>query len=84
MNERSSIGMVLDNGQRILMRQVAGVMARRIVCYAREGERVKQNQEMGFIKFGSRVDLFLPLDTELDVALEDVVRNGMSPIGKLK
>ena len=76
--------MVLDNGQRILMRQVAGVMARRIVCYAREGERVKQNQEMGFIKFGSRVDLFLPLDTELDVALEDVVRNGMSPIGKLK
>jgi phosphatidylserine decarboxylase len=59
-------------------------MARRIVCYAREGERVKQNQEMGFIKFGSRVDLFLPLDTELDVALEDVVRNGMSPIGKLK
>ncbi len=84
MNERSSIGMVLDNGQRILMRQVAGVMARRIVCYAREGERVKQNQEMGFIKFGSRVDLFLPLDTELDVALEAVERNGMSPIGKLK
>ena len=84
MNERSSIGMVLDNGQRILMRQVAGVMARRIVCYAREGEQVKQNQEMGFIKFGSRVDMFLPLDTELDVALEDVVRNGISPIGRIK
>ena len=84
MNERSSIGMLLDNGQRILIRQVAGVMARRIVCYAREGERVKQNQELGFIKFGSRVDLFLPLDTELDVALEDVVRNGISPIAKLK
>lgn len=84
MNERASVGMRLENGQKILLRQVAGVMARRIVCYAREGERVKQNQEMGFIKFGSRVDLFLPLDTELDVALEDVVRNGMSPIGKLK
>lgn len=84
MNERSSIGMLLDNGQRILIRQVAGVMARRIVCYAREGERVKQNQEMGFIKFGSRVDLFLPLDTRLDVALEDVVRNGISPMGELK
>lgn len=84
MNERASIGMLLDNGQRILMRQVAGVMARRIVCYAREGERVKQNQELGFIKFGSRVDLYLPLDTEIDVALEDVVRNGVTPIAKLK
>ena len=63
MNERSSIGMRLENGKKILLRQVAGVMARRIVCYAREGELVKQNQEMGFIKFGSRVDLFLPLDT---------------------
>lgn len=84
MNERASVGMRLKNGQKILLRQVAGVMARRIVCYAREGEQVKQNQEMGFIKFGSRVDMFLPLDTELDVALEDVVRNGISPIGRLK
>ena len=84
MNERASVGMRLENGQKILLRQVAGVMARRIVCYAREGEKVKQNQEMGFIKFGSRVDMFLPLDTELDVALEDVVRNGITPIAKLK
>ncbi len=84
MNERASVGMRLENGQKILLRQVAGVMARRIVCYAREGEQVKQNQEMGFIKFGSRVDMFLPLDTELDVALEDVVRNGISPIGRIK
>ena len=66
MNERASVGMRLENGQKILLRQVAGVMARRIVCYAREGEQVKQNQEMGFIKFGSRVDMFLPLDTELE------------------
>ena len=84
MNERASVGMRLENGQKILLRQVAGVMARRIVCYAREGEQVKQNQEIGFIKFGSRVDMFLPLDTELDVALEDVVRNGISPIGRIK
>ena len=84
MNERASVGMRLENGQKILLRQVAGVMARRIVCYAREGVQVKQNQEMGFIKFGSRVDMFLPLDTELDVALEDVVRNGISPIGRIK
>lgn len=84
MNERSSIGMLLDNGQRILIRQVAGVMARRIVCYAREGERVKQNQELGFIKFGSRVDLYLPIGTELSVGLEDVVRNGITPLAKVK
>lgn len=84
MNERSSIGMRLENGQRILMRQVAGVMARRIVCYAREGEQVKQNQEMGFIKFGSRVDIFFPLDTEISVALEDIVRNGITPIAVIK
>ena len=84
MNERSNVGMRLENGQKILLRQVAGVMARRIVCYAREGEQVKQNQEMGFIKFGSRVDLFLPLDTEINVALQDVVRNGISPIAKVK
>ena len=83
MNERTSIGMLLDNGQRILIRQVAGVMARRIVCYAHEGERVKQNQELGFIKFGSRVDLYLPLGTEIDVALEDVVRNGITPIANI-
>lgn len=83
MNERASIGMVLDNGQKILIRQVAGVMARRIVCYAREGERVKQNQELGFIKFGSRVDLFLPVGTEVNVGLQDVVRNGVTPIAKV-
>ena len=84
MNERSSVGLRLANGQKILMRQVAGVMARRIVCYAREGEQVKQNQEMGFIKFGSRVDLFLPLNTEVEVALQDVVRNGITPLAKVQ
>ena len=83
MNERASVGMRLENGQKILLRQVAGVMARRIVCYAREGEQVKQNQEMGFIKFGSRVDMFLPINTEINVALEDVVRNGITPIAKI-
>lgn len=83
MNERASIGMRLANGQRILLRQVAGVMARRIVCYAHEGDEVKQNQEMGFIKFGSRVDMYLPLGTEINVGLEDVVRNGITPIAKV-
>lgn len=83
LNEHSSVGLLMHNGKRILIRQVAGVMARRIVCYAREGEEVKQNQEMGFIKFGSRVDLFIPLDTELCVELQDVVRNAITPIAIL-
>lgn len=83
LNERTEIGMLLDNGKRILIRQVAGVMARRIVCYSKEGERVKQNQELGFIRFGSRVDLFLPLDFPISVALQDKVKNAISPIAEI-
>lgn len=83
LNERTEIGMLLYNGKRILIRQVAGVMARRIVCYSKEGERVKQNQELGFIRFGSRVDLFLPLDFPINVGLQDKVRNGISPIAEI-
>lgn len=84
MNERSSIGMLLENGDRILVRQVAGIMARRIVCYAHEGDVAKQNTEMGFIKFGSRVDLYLPLGSEINVALNTVVRGGITTIAKLR
>lgn len=84
LNEHSSVGMLLDSGHRILIRQVAGVMARRIVCYAREGERVKQNQEMGFIKFGSRVDLFLPKSFAIEVDIQDVVRNAITPIAHIQ
>ena len=75
--------MKLSNGKKIMIRQVAGVMARRIVCYAKEGESVKQNQEMGFIKFGSRIDLFLPLDFPISVGLQDRVKNGISPIADI-
>ena len=80
LNEHHSTGLRLDDGQKILIRQVAGTMARRIVCYAREGERVRQNQEMGFIKFGSRVDIFIPKHFSVDVDVQDVVRNAISPI----
>jgi len=80
LNERTTVGLRLNNGQKIVVRQVAGTMARRIVCYAREGEHVKQNQEMGFIKFGSRIDLFIPKTFPLEVGLQDVVRNGISPL----
>ena len=83
LNERTEIGMLLDNGKRILIRQVAGVMARRIVCYATEGERVRQNQELGFIRFGSRVDVFMPLDFPISVDLQDHVKNAISPIAEI-
>ena len=74
----------MEDGTRILMRQIAGAVARRIVCYAKEGDVVKQNQEVGFIKFGSRVDLFIPLSASIDVDLEDIVRGGISTIAFLK
>ena len=71
---------LLADGQRILIRQVAGTMARRIVCYARQGEQVRQNQEMGFIKFGSRVDIFVPKHFLINVEVQDIVRNAISPV----
>lgn len=72
-NERTSIGIMTDDGHMLMFRQIAGILARRIVCYAREGERVEQTAQAGFIKFGSRIDLFLPLDTEVLVKKGDEV-----------
>ena len=83
LNERTEVGIRLANGKKIMVRQVAGVMARRIVCYAKEGERVKQNQEMGFIKFGSRIDLFVPSEFVINVELQDKVKNSISPIAEI-
>lgn len=83
-NERSTIGIVCDNGQRITARQIAGAMARRIVTYAEEGDRSDISTHMGFIKFGSRVDLFLPVDAEILVKIGDKTWGGITPIAKLK
>lgn len=81
-NERTS--MVVDNGKHaILLRQVAGAVARRICYYVKEGQQLDQNQEFGFIKFGSRVDLYLPLDTEIDVKIGESVQGGITKIGRL-
>ncbi len=68
----------------ILFRQIAGMVARRIVSYARVGERVEQNTQCGFIKFGSRVDLFLPLDSEICVGLHEKVTGSQTVIARLK
>lgn len=81
-NERHTV--VIANGrQEILVRQIAGALARRIVNYLKAGMQVQQNDEMGFIKFGSRVDIYLPIGTKVDVALEQTVRGGQTVIAKL-
>lgn len=83
-NERSSVGIVCKNRQRILVRQVAGAMARRIVTYAQEGEEASIDQHLGFIKFGSRVDIYLPLGTEICTKLEAITSGGITLIGRMK
>ena len=82
-NERTTT--VVDTGHElILFRQIAGLVARRIVNYAEVGGEAVQNTKFGFIKFGSRVDIFLPLGTEVLVKLGDKVRGGQTPIARLK
>jgi phosphatidylserine decarboxylase len=82
-NERTTVVYERVNGMQVLMRQIAGALARRIVYYVKEGDKVEQGSEMGFIKFGSRVDLFLPLGTKIDVKLNDVVKGGKTSIATL-
>ncbi|TAL60863.1 MAG: phosphatidylserine decarboxylase family protein [Bacteroidetes bacterium] len=67
----------------VLFRQIAGALARRIVFYGKEGASVKQGDQCGFIKFGSRVDIFFPIGTKLSVKLQDVVKGGMSVIAEI-
>jgi phosphatidylserine decarboxylase len=82
LNERSTVLIRDDQGREILTRQIAGAVARRIVTYAAEGEEVIQGDELGFIKFGSRVDLFLPPDTKILVKVGDKVSGNRTVIGK--
>ena len=80
LNERTSIVLKNDQFGEILYRQIAGAVARRIINYAKKGMEVEQGSDAGFIKFGSRVDLFLPLGTTLDVAINDIVKGGVQTI----
>lgn len=82
-NERSTVVIRADNGQEILVRQVAGAIARRIVTYAEPGQRCSIEEHMGFIKFGSRVDIFLPLDTEIYVKIGDKTQGGVTEVARL-
>lgn len=82
-NERTS--MVFDNGRfSILLRQIAGAVARRIIWYVEEEKEWKQHEEIGFIRFGSRVDLFLPLNAEIKVKIGDKVIGKLSEIAEIK
>lgn len=81
-NERTTVVLKKKNGVEVLFRQIAGAVARRIVCYAKEGESVNQNQEVGFIKFGSRIDLLLPIDSEILVEIGDKVKGQITSIAR--
>lgn len=82
-NEQSAI--LLNNGHvTLLVKQIAGLIARRIVCYAKEGDEFQRGQRYGLIRFGSRMDVFVPEGTEIKVAIGDIVSGGSSIIGYLK
>ena len=83
-NERTTIVVENSQGVSVLYRQIAGALARRIVCYLKEGDEVVQGEQFGFIKFGSRVDVFLPLGSEINVGLNQVVTGGVTVLAHLK
>lgn len=82
-NERTTIVYEHANKSQILMRQIAGALARRICYYVKTDDVVSQGSEMGFIKFGSRVDLFFPLGTKINVSLNQVVKGGITQIAEI-
>jgi len=83
-NERTTTVVKLPSGSQVLFRQVAGLIARRIVSYMRVGSAVKQNDVCGFIKFGSRIDVLIPKESELLVEIGDPVVGSQTPIARLK
>ena len=82
-NERTTVVYGMGNTE-ILMRQIAGALAKRIKWYISEGEQVQQGRDMGFIKFGSRVDLYLPLDAKIEVEMDQMVKGNKTIIARLK
>jgi phosphatidylserine decarboxylase len=83
LNERSTIVLETKNGTEILIRQIAGAVARRIVTYAKKDQDVLQGEELGFIKFGSRVDVFLPVGTEVEIPILQQVKANKTIIAKI-
>lgn len=83
LNERSTVVIETKEGTEIMIRQIAGAVARRIVTYSKENQDILQGDELGFIKFGSRVDVFLPIGTEVEVPILQHVRANKSIIAKI-
>ncbi|MBX7052342.1 MAG: phosphatidylserine decarboxylase family protein [Flavobacteriales bacterium] len=81
-NERTTVVIEHPNGKEVLLRQIAGAVARRIVYYVKPGDQVKRNDQFGFIKFGSRVDIFLPVGTEVVAKLGDVTKGNETVIAR--
>jgi len=82
-NERTTVVVEHSTGQEVLFRQIAGAVARRICYYVEEGQHINSGDEYGFIKFGSRIDIFLPLDAKVNVKIGDVVKGKVTKIGEL-
>jgi phosphatidylserine decarboxylase len=83
-NERTTFVIQMPNGIEVMFRQIAGALARRIKWYIKEGDKVMQGEEFGFIKFGSRVDVFVPLDAEVKVNIGDKTKGGTTVLAVLK
>jgi phosphatidylserine decarboxylase len=83
-NERTTTVIEMEDGTEILVRQIAGAMAKRVVTYAKEGDTMEQGGELGFIKFGSRVDVFLPVGTEVTADMCEAVTGRQTILAKLK
>ena len=82
-NERTTVAVRMQNGAEVVFRQIAGALARRIKWYIHEGQKIEQGQEFGFIKFGSRVDIFLPLDAKVTVKIGEITKGGRTIIAEL-
>lgn len=82
-NERTTVVVENSAGVQVLYRQIAGFLARRICWYVKEGDKVEQSEEFGFIKFGSRIDIYMPLDAEVVVELGQVTKGGQTVLAKL-
>jgi phosphatidylserine decarboxylase len=83
VNERSEVWIDRGNGQIVVARQVVGILARRVVCRARVGEQVRAGQRFGIMKFGSRMDVFLPPSATIKVHVDEMVRGGETVIAVL-
>ena len=84
LNERNTLVVKDEQGREVLFRQIAGVMARRIICHVDKDATAKVGEEFGLIRFGSRVDFFLPIDSEINVKIGDKVKGKISVLAHLK